>query len=386
MKKIVSHFCYIFVALILACCNNNTTKKINNIQLIKVKDFILNVDSTTNYNFINTQVYEDNLNTYLIGYDYTFQTINIFNLSNKLLVKKIKLNSEGENAILRADGFLFHNFDSIFIFHRFPSIIYLIDTTGRISKKWDVNASLPDELSSLKYIVEVDPMDKQSYFDSNKQVLYFLMYYQDPSFVNALTFPIIGEFSLKQGKIDKVWGKHPISLLNLIKEQTFYGNYKIFPRFIINDSITVISHIFSQQIDIYNKGSFTRSKTAKSSFITKFKEWKIEYQGFEKENKYNVEEPAYDGLLFDKFHNLYFRIAKHYQSYNKNNSKLINTYFESAWSLIILNKNFDLVSETTFEAGKFDFSNVFITSKGLLIKQLDNNEGIITLTLFKIAN
>jgi len=97
--------------------------------------------------------------------------------------------------------------------------------------------------------------------------------------------------------------------------------------------------------------------------------------------KYYTQEPSYDGLIYDKYRSVIYRIVKHEQPY-KNSDDMKNLMNESSWSILILDKDLKVLGEAIFDEKLYDFMNVFVNKEGLIVKHLDEKDGVIKASIF----
>lgn len=73
-------------------------------------------------------------------------------------------------------------------------------------------------------------------------------------------------------------------------------------------------------------------------------------------------------VLYDRNHDLYYIVTRHEISVEE-----IDFYTEAPFSIHIYNTKFKKLGEQYFEGGKYDYQYMFLTSKGLLIAENENN-------------
>jgi hypothetical protein len=382
MKNIILLSC---CALVASCTNRAAS--VNAIDSLPLKSTVsINVDSLTNYNFFSMQLFEKAGKSYLIGFDAIFQSVNVFDLSTEKLERKIQISTEGENGMLKIDGVYFHNFDSIFLFHRYPTKVYMVDYSGSIKSKWEVDKPLPGPLQSHKYLLEVGFANKQVYFNPHNRSLNLQIYYDIQPVLKSLSLPVIGEYDLDADSVINAYGCRPKDYLDLFVNNEFYGALRMNPRFAVIDSITFIAYPFSHEVEIYNNRSGIKmgEVSCKSKFVDHFNTTSVEYPGAEASERYLTVEPSYDGLIYDKYRDKIYRIVKHSQSYKDDDDKK-NLLNEASWSLMILDRNLRTVDEVSFAAKQYDFTNAFVNKDGLVVRHVDKEDGKIEVSVFDVG-
>lgn len=372
-----------FIVLVTSC--SMSSKENSNVTLEKLSEISILVDSSTNYNFFSMDVYETNENSYLIGFDIIFQTVNVFDLNQRKLIKKLSMTTEGENGTKKIDGVFFHNFDSIFLFHRYPTTVYLTDTSGVIKHIWPVINPLPKPLDGYKYLLELSFANKQAYFEDQTKSIYLQLYYDTQPMLKSMSLPVIGQYFLNDDAVKNTFATRPQEFLDLLIDNKFFGAIRLNPRFVVIRDKTYLAYPFDHSIEVYDSksGKKVGETICKSELDDEFATTNLEYPGAEETEKYYIEEPSYEGLIYDKYRDLIYRIVKHSQPYKDENNKR-NMLNESPWSLLILDNSLRTIAESHFEGKLYDFNNVFISKNGLIVRHLDEHDGIIKVSLFDV--
>ena len=92
--------------------------------------------------------------------------------------------------------------------------------------------------------------------------------------------------------------------------------------------------------------------------------------------KERSKEAVYANIIFDKYRNTYYRIAKHKS--NSNNLK------DFKFSIMILDKNFNILGEQIFNNLEYNISACFVSKNGLLLKKQDDLSGITKYDIYKV--
>jgi Domain of unknown function (DUF4221) len=378
-------FLILAISILTVSCSLKDKDSSEALTIKKLEEISVPVDSSTNYNFFMMDYFEAHGNSYLIGFDIIFQSVNIFDMTKKNLLKKIAINSEGENGMKKIDGVFFHNFDSIFLFHRYPTTLYMVDTSGTIKSLWDMENPLPNPLHDYAYLLEVSFANKQAYFDNKSTSIALQLYYDIQPPLKSLSLPIVGHYSLKENAVSKAYAVRPQEYLDLLIDKKFYGALRMNPRFVVLRDTTYVAYPFDHFIEVYNNKSGKKLSeiNCRSAMIGEFSTSPVDYEGIEKSEKYYIEEPSYDGLIYDKYREAIYRIVKHTQPYKDANNKK-NLITESPWSLLVLDKNLNILGESTFSEKIYDYTQVFVNRQGLVVKHLDEQDGVIKISVFDI--
>lgn len=361
------------LSVILSGCNAD--KPVSNaIQFSKTKEITIKMDSSESAKFYTIQAFQDGSTPYVIVFDYIFQSINIYDLNQVRLIKRISV-AERSKYPLKIDAIHFHNFDSIFIFHRYPSNVFLIDSVGFVKRQWEVNRPIPGRYENFDYLLEVSVMSKHADITDGGKTLNSVIFFNVQPTVKSYSQPVMSKFDLDKGEVSHMYGHNPVEILELMLENRFYGVDKMYPSFVVKDSTSVLSYPFDHYITVYDNenDSLVRRAFAKSRYVDEFVTSSLEYEGAEKAEKLMSEEPSYHDFIYDKYRGLYYRVVKHKQFY-KDDSGLKNNYGEAPWSIIVLDKNLAILAEIPFPSDKYDFTSVFIIQQGLLVRLLDGRD------------
>jgi hypothetical protein len=376
----IKNLCIVTLAVSFFACQSDSNNE-QPFQLGKISEQTISVDSATNYDYFYMQAVGDR---YLAGLDIVFQSLNIFDLKEGKLAKKLEISSEGENGMLPIKGFHFHNWDSIFLFHRYPTTIYLVDSSGTIKNKWFVDAPLPGNLKN-DYLLEVGALCPQNFFNAKTKTFDMVLYHNLGSLIEIYSLPIFGQFSLDSGKVTNVYANRSESFLQLLLDNKSYGPLRTNPKFFVQDSLTYVASQYEHVIKVYNNKTNKEIKQveAKSRFLDKFPTVEFVGLSIDEMKKSEVESPGYDNFVYDPHRKLYYRAAKHKNSY-KDALGRINLYEESPWSLMVFDQELKFLGELAFEAGKYDFRHIFPTQDGLLLKNVMEQEGEMKFSLFNV--
>ena len=89
--------------------------------------------------------------------------------------------------------------------------------------------------------------------------------------------------------------------------------------------------------------------------------------------EYFISQNSYGNILYDKYRDVFYRIAKHPLT------KWDGKTFIKPFSIIVMNRNGKLISETPIlkDYATLNLGNIHVTEKGLLIQKMSKNENVI---------
>ncbi|WKV13122.1 DUF4221 family protein [Marivirga harenae] len=227
-------FLYIFTTLFNGGCNSPIEEKDNDYyyQLEEANDskqkcnLILSdtlkfeLGSQISPLMMNGRLYSENDQHYLSFFSNGTQAFNLFPINTDQAKSiSIPIEKEGPEGISHVDDFFIQSLDSIFILsgRMNQKMIYLINQSGELRSKWDLNKHLPDKYKEYWFGHESEIGHYRMHFTTEKNELYFYLYKGLMiEMETQATFTQIA-FNLENNKTRK-FGKLPTEF----KEKSFY--------------------------------------------------------------------------------------------------------------------------------------------------------------------
>jgi len=350
-------------------------------------DVDIALDSLTSGEFVMMTMFESGEETFLIGLDIVFQSVNVYSLSRQALIKRLFITDEGPNAMSKIDGMYFHNFDSIFLVHRYPTEMYLVDSSGTVKRKWDTSKPLPHPYSDYKYLLEVSFFNDQVYFSREDNSLYVQLFFDVRPSLKAFSMPLVGKYSLDESVVVTAFCQRPKEFLDLVARNKFYGALRTNPRFVVLDGSAYVAYPFEHWLRVYNvsTGEEIDRKEIKSDLVEFFSTTSMTYSGQEDEYEHHTIEPAYHNFIYDHYRNVFYRIVKCKQRYKDSNGKK-NLYNEASWSLMVLDRSLNVIGEAVLPEKMFDFTKVFVGKRGIIVKRLAGSNSALKLVRLNLKS
>ena len=138
----------------------------------------------------------------------------------------------------------------------------------------------------------------------------------------------------------------------------------------------IVSYSADEYVYIYKNDSLIREKICRSNYIDRIKDYpddKVMNLVFS--GKYQIEEPKYLSLVYDKFRHRYY--GKVEVKFNPQNLA------ESQWSIIIMDENFDVMGEVLLKYSDFDPEVLIPSPDGVLLKRTVSETENMVLSLVK---
>jgi len=347
-------YLYVF-NLVLFCfsCENKThkTQKIN-IDTISIK---IDDNYMHNYTSLKNIVYENNF----YAFNKATYSIDIFDICENKVIKKINISKEGPNGINNIISF---NVFSNTIVLENEIYYYMIDHRGMIIKKIK-----KENLEISKKYVGYDYLSKYQIsianyedlvYDSKNGKIFFPIYHIEQE--NLYNKNFIATLDFNNENTDTI----PIRYSALFKN-TYFGKLSK-PQFIIKGDSLIYNFGNSSKIFIYNTSNNNLiEKDIKSNYTNSISQ--------SIETTFSVKE-----ILDHFFHSIHF-LGVQYDSYrnqfyrlHRNKSDDPSAFNNRETFLTILDANFDILEEIKLPINIYPFYN--ITAEGLIFQFLNGLE------------
>lgn len=307
------------------------------------------------------------------------------NSSNAALIKKITFPLEGDKGIGKLRGFSLLGPDSIVLSSSGKPWFYLATKEGRqierLDFRWDDRSgqgAVYTPLSS-KYNSETYEKNSQLYF---LQQLYG-MGGQVSELANNFRPLATYDIQAEEGK-----------LLNFSFPASYFEEGELLTEASLafdGDNHLVYSLRCSHNLYVYDlEQREAKIINASSEFVEDFEPYKPETpQAY---FDYLLTNSTYESIIYDKYRQLYYRIIRLAPKEPNNNglsSREMASFPKSA-SIIILNKDFNKLSEVKLDGDLYNIYNLFVGKKGLYLSRnnpnnLDYDEDFLQFELFEVG-
>jgi len=358
---------------LLWCCNSSSSTSDQDfitgplIQPHRISTINIPLNDGTQYIFQSGKVIINaNGEEEYWGLDAANNSIIIFNLSTKIISKKIKINKIGPKAITNILNFHVHTADSVFIFPTNTGRIYLIDSEAEIIDKWNYQSLfLPNgEALSENFPFPMAELGTHFFFRKDKAYLILPLWLRGSG--EFYKVPPLIHFDLKYNKVVNNFGEYPENYRG--KEVSIRDHFNLVE---LNNGEILISFEESHFIQRYSpSGEFIEQFPAKSNFVDSFTLFK-NYPDSQTRKNYWVENGFYIGLLYDHYRDLVYRIVSHGQDLKDINGRLNNVQMAN-WSIIILRPNGKVIGEAKFDGSKYRVNDGLYISKEGILASLEN--------------
>ena len=387
MNRTLLFISFFFILTLVSCqpSKNNNGKRQNEVELVAEKQLVFPLDEQTYYLSKSMFQFEENGKEYL-HFENTRKSlynIVIFDIENRQIAKQIPLHKTGPNGL-----------PAVFGSRPSPGAQYILVAQNNISRISSIN-------DKGEVIRNYNFQTPESQFTS----LHLGSYYNTPGFVkDSCLFLKIGipkpdmkredwpkthmfaSLDLRTGKVKWV----PIFYPPIFKEEyenidggygfSYDYNYKenrLICGFFGYDSLMVTDDL--KHIRWYNaKSRYLKSMKPKLGNAMAGINSIIEF----------CETPKYWHIMYDKYRDVYYRFAEMPYKLAPNESPYDEPKGKE-FSVIVLNKDFEIIGETRFPGKKYFYKMSFVGKEGLYISEnnLENpqfDENKLVFTCFKI--
>lgn len=300
--------------------------------------------------------------------------LSFFDLKSGKLLRTKKIEKCGN--LNNYSGFLYMQ-DTIFVYNYKNKDVYMLDSAFNIKSSWNLK-----DKSHIKYPVDPEALVSSPILYYNNKIMLSGSGLGQPDDATAENKPTSCSIDLVTNMI-KYGGSYPeqyrkadfggVYFNTIYHTITKEGNYVYsFPA----DHFVHFYYSDLSQLCKQYMGSRYVSEICSSdldSFIL-FKEKR-------KRIEYYTSQPSYANIIYDKYRNLYYRIAEH---------PLLgwtNGNFMKPFSIIVMNDKGKVISETPIikDFSNLNLYNMHVSKAGLLIQKRDSNENLIEFVIYKIA-
>jgi hypothetical protein len=364
MKKIF----YLPLILFFSCAS------IRQGSLEKTGIFSLHLPNTKKIEITETFIVTNNESSFLYILAAKPSRIEVIDLRNKKQLRTIPLEKNPNCRGLWTNGK-----DSILTIFENSNLLSVFNFEGKLLSSSEVNV-LGREIFALKSM----PHNKMLYNQGN---VFLNVSYRGNS---PLEIPLYGKdeikYDLKTGTVSTF---HDYPEIYKQKKWWHYIGYQV-SKAIDEDENMLVSYPILDSIYLYKDLKFVKKVNCPSQYLKSypFPSYDFEQrQNPQYKSEYVTTLGRYYALCYDPYQSLYYRLVLHPQKYTNADSTR-NTTNDMPWSLIVLDKNLNILTEKYFEGKKYNYYTVFPTPEGLFVcnkhelnEEIAENE--IQFTIFK---
>ncbi|WP_455664729.1 DUF4221 domain-containing protein [Phocaeicola sp.] len=325
------------------------------------------IDELTYYGSKSIFQFEEKGQEYLSFLDTEHsQKIHIYDINNQELIKTIPLQKEGPNGMTALSGC--HPLDlNHFIITSWNGIFWLVNDKGEIEKSYNfwengTNFQSFDHISFSSYNYKPAIIkDSILYFSQS-----LLKYPRKKNDWNKI--PMFAFANLSTGNIGWTELRYPL----IFEEDEDFKNAQLYDPeicYTYTGENVVISLGQYDSIMVSPDFKHKSSYNAKSRYLAHayphLQDGQIDlFKNIQIQGKL----PHYSHLMYDKYREVFYRFAL----MPDDNIKPFSSNPHQSFSIIILNKDYEIIGETKFPGNNYTYQLCFVGKKGLYISE--NNE------------
>ena len=376
--KITSFICLVSCICLFACQDSpKESIATYDIGLAESKKIVLPVDENTYYLSKSIFQFEEDNKEYLLfgNLEKRQHELLIYDIEKQNLHKRIPLEKEGPNGVPGIWGCIpFFDSKTFLVSQHNSGRMSIIDGEGNVVQKYSMRQS-SDKTKRIG--LWVDSRFGVSFFYTPSFIKDSIVYFSNGIFIQYKinqrldrevwkTIPMFNSLNLKNGHIHTLPIKYPDIFEDDVKvpagggyEFTYDYNYKQ-ERLVCSltgyDSIMVTDDL--KQVRWYN---------GKSRYLKSMRPKVYEADGFDWLRE-ATENPAYHNIMYDKYRDVYYRIVELPYELKQNESPF-DTPTGREFSVIIFDKDLNIIGETKFPGSKYFYKMSFVGRDGLYISE-----------------
>ena len=372
MKKIIQ---LLILVHLCSCSSSKSGEDIEyTMELKESKKITLPCDENTYFLSKSIFQFEENDKEYLLfgNLEKRQHELLIYNVKSQNLHKRIPLEKEGPNGVPAIWGCIpFHDSKNFLISQHNIGRTTLIDGEGNIIRNYNLRQT------NDRKGFWIDGRFGISFFHAPSFTKDSIVYFSNGIFRKYMigqrmdrdvwkTIPMFNSLNLKNGNV----GTLPINYPDIFTDDvrtpadggynfTYDYNYRdgrLVCSFTGYDSIMVTDDL--KQVHWYN---------GKSRYLKKMHPRVYDADGLNWLRE-SLESPSYHNIMYDKYRDVYYRIVRHPYELKANESPYDDPNGRE-FSVIIFDKDFNIIGETKFPGNKYFYKMSFVGRDGLYISE-----------------
>lgn len=392
-KKIIGYTAIIVLVCIIAFLILGDSVSVENLHAGKLTDRceieytgnkLFKLDDETSYLSAYVQLVDKDSSCYLTFLNEYNNSIYFYDFKTSAFVKRIKYDKEGNNGVGQIQGYYYINEDSIFVYEYGGHRLFLTDSESSVIH----SPAMLFTQKKAQQVEDITSFPPAPYAQTDNPIRMI----KDNVILGGF---ISGEYLAENSR------NRPVNILyDLTKEEVRYINnypdmyqkynwggglaYRL-PHFDTNEDNILLSFSADHYIVNYSfsADSCTRHYAGSSLInkITSFSYPKSIPLNKERVMGWYRENPSYEGIYYDKYKNLYYRIARlpnlNYKKGEWGNRKPV--------VVIVLDSDLNYLGEETLPSAlNLRTTNCFVSEDGFYIQLLDDNENCFSFCKFEI--
>lgn len=362
--------------LCLSSCQSKTETPTASydIELVEAKKLTLPIDENTYYLSKSIFQFEENEKEFLFfgNFEKKQHEILIYDIEKQDLYKRISLEREGPNGLPSILGCRpFFDSKTFLVSQHNISRASVIDGDGNVVRHYNLRQA-NDKKGFL-----IDGRFGISFFHMPSFTKDSIIYFSNGFFRqymiggrlnrdNWKLIPMFHSLNLKNGHIGRLSINYPDIFEDDVKTPAG-GGYDFTYDYNYKEEKLVCSFTGYDSIMVTDDLKQVYWRNGKSRYLKSIRPKVYEADSFDwlREVKEN---PSYHNIMYDKYRNVYYRIARHPYQLEANESPFDDPNGQE-FSIIIFDKDFNIIGETKFPGNKYLYKMSFVGRDGLYISE-----------------
>lgn len=355
--------------------NYNSREKEQILSLINTKEYIL--DSETSYLTNYLQYVDIDSVPQLCFINEYNNSIYIYEEDSGDFIEKIAFEKEGSNGVNNLQGFYYVNSDSIYVYSYGTNMLYLADQDAKVKSKIIMYDALE---SNFEQIIPSPYLQTRSPLKGHRDHLYCTGFVAgETSFETTENRPVITSIDTKLREKE-----YFVNYPKQYADNNWAGGFAYrMPYFDIDSSSLIVSFSadhYLTELNLTDKtNKYHYAGSSKIDYITSYPQNKALPINEDKAFDWYMSNASYEGIFYDKFRRLYYRIARlaskdHISGQRQNKKPIV---------IIVLDAGLNYLGEAMLPQNtKYHPSNCYVSMDGFNIQVLNDDENKLTFHQF----
>ena len=358
--------------LCLSSCQSKTETPTASydIELVEAKKITLPIDENTYYLSLSIFQFEEENKEYLLfgNFEKKQHEILIYDIENQNLHKRIPLEKEGPNGIPSICGSIpFVDSNTFLISQHNAGRVTIADGEGNVVRYYNMRQS------GKRNALWADCRFGISFFYAPSFTKDSIVYFSNLFFIRERlnhddwkTLPMFNSLNLRNGHV----GTLPINYPDIFEDDVKIpagGGYNFTYDYNYRQNRLVCSLTGYDSIMVSDDLKQVRWYNGKSRYLESIRPKVYEANSFDwlRESKGSTK---YHNIMYDKYRDVYYRIAEFPYEFKSNESPFDDPKGRE-FSIIIFDKDFNIIGETKFPGNKYLYKMSFVGRDGLYISE-----------------
>ncbi len=357
---------YIVSLLFLTNCTFDKPKDIQiqqSVQFLERSDsLVFKLNDSIPSDFLSLQ-YVENEDVIIVNGGRNILTW--YKMTTGKAIKTKKFNREGPDGVGKMKDFYYHNKDSLFVFNSY--VVMLIDANDHVSKRFHVKGAQEKRgvntamLSSKVTLKQAVLLDDHLIIPSSEDEL--------PESNGYTSRKLITKLNLFSGIVKHYGGYSDVYRDGSRWTLEYCGNSRL--TFVPSTKKFILSYPIDKHVYFTDDFESFEAKLSKSNYFDANIEYKKDMMNPIQRIHYFLNNYSYEGLLYDHYRNVYYRIALHPMNITEKEvekAAMTKISFNQSFSLSLFSQDMEKIAEQTFSGEIFKSNSYIIHPKGLYIQ------------------